>query len=199
MDNASVANQHICRKLVEREVLLCMSELTSKLISSDDNDYCTELETLSYGVVDYEEAANQAGIIIVEDQDGDEWCVDEGEYIKEKGRLADDIEDGEYSTSDVLDSAGGCLLEDNWTWQEVCESMNVDTDDFRREPLEYWAVSEFLARNLTECGEAVAEIYGIQVWGRCTSGQAISMDGVIERIASQMGILHGQQNEWKLD
>jgi hypothetical protein len=36
------------------------------------------------------------------------------------------------------------------------------------------------------------------LWGRTTSGQGIAMDSVVAEIASDMGILVGQENEWRL-
>jgi hypothetical protein len=53
------------------------------------------------------------------------------------------------------------------------------------EPLEYWAVSNWLAAKLQDQGEVVADSYPM-IWGRCTSGQAIKMDGVIQRIAKNL-------------
>jgi len=50
------------------------------------------------------------------------------------------------------------------------------------EPLEYWAVSEWLKRKLEEQGEVVANIGLTNVWARTTSGQAIAIDYVIEKI-----------------
>ena len=48
---------------------------------------------------------------------------------------------------------------------------------------EYWAVSSWLARKLDEAGEAVhMDVYGHNIWGRCTTGQAISMDHVIREM-----------------
>jgi hypothetical protein len=52
---------------------------------------------------------------------------------------------------------------------------------------EHWAVSEWLAGKLEEQGERVdRDFAGLCVWARTTSGQSISMDGVIERIAAEM-------------
>ena len=48
---------------------------------------------------------------------------------------------------------------------------------------EYWAVSSWLARKLGEAGEAVhTDVFGHNIWGRCTTGQAISMDHVIREM-----------------
>jgi hypothetical protein len=36
------------------------------------------------------------------------------------------------------------------------------------------------------------------VWGRTTSGQGIAMDAIVAEIALDIGILVGQENEWRL-
>ncbi len=43
----------------------------------------------------------------------------------------------------------------------------------------HYAVSDFLAHQLSQRGEKVVKINGWQCWGRTTFGQCISMDGVI--------------------
>lgn len=48
--------------------------------------------------------------------------------------------------------------------------------------LEYWAVSDWLADKLRDNGEPVATFGLTNVWGRGTSGQAIAIDYVIEKI-----------------
>lgn len=52
------------------------------------------------------------------------------------------------------------------------------------EPLGYWAVSRWLANKLSECGECIFEAHGLYIWGRCTSGQAIALDCVIQELAN---------------
>ena len=58
----------------------------------------------------------------------------------------------------------------------------VDTDD---EVFEWWLVSPYLARELKEQGEVIIDALGCHWWGRTTSGQAIYMDGVIQKIAGE--------------
>lgn len=57
-----------------------------------------------------------------------------------------------------------------------------------REIFEHWAVSRWLAKKLLARGEAVLGWEGLNIWGRTTTGQAISMDGVIREIVAE---LHG--------
>jgi hypothetical protein len=74
----------------------------------------------------------------------------------------------QYADLDDQELAQEC--EDNWESPEI---------------LEYWAVSSWLADKLRERGEAVASAYQ-DIWGRCTSGQAIRLDGVIRGIAKYL-------------
>ena len=62
-----------------------------------------------------------------------------------------------------------------------------DEGETLAEPLEWWAVSTLLARDLAARGELIVRGLGAPIWGRATSGQAISMDGVIERITDAVG------------
>ena len=44
---------------------------------------------------------------------------------------------------------------------------------------EWWMVSNWLADKLDEMGECILDG---NIWGRCTTGQAIMMDGIIEKL-----------------
>jgi len=50
------------------------------------------------------------------------------------------------------------------------------------EALEHWIVLAGFGEELRKKGEMVAEFKGILIWGRQTSGQAISMDYVVQDI-----------------
>ena len=64
------------------------------------------------------------------------------------------------------------------------------------EPYEFWIVTNWLADKLREKNEIVAEFMGFNIWGRLTTGQAILLDDIINRIAEDIGILEGMENEW---
>lgn len=59
-------------------------------------------------------------------------------------------------------------------------------DDLNREPLEWWRVTRSLLRELRDIGEVVIDSEYGEWWGRCTSGQAISLDGVFQRVAKNI-------------
>ncbi len=58
---------------------------------------------------------------------------------------------------------------------------------FEKEPLEHWLVSSWLSQKLQEHGETVIEdFYGLTIWCRCCSGQAIHCDWVIQEIYNNL-------------
>lgn len=72
--------------------------------------------------------------------------------------------------------------------QELCEYADVDYEYL--EPFEFWIVSPWLGRKLKEYGEIVSfDFMGFTIWGRCSSGQAILLDGVISRICEELEML----------
>jgi len=66
-----------------------------------------------------------------------------------------------------------------------------------QEIYEYWAVSDMLYKDLKAKGHPVWDSGSTLVWGRCTSGQAILLDGVITEICKEMEILEGQASSWE--
>ena len=67
------------------------------------------------------------------------------------------------------------------------QNENGKKDDNGEYPeiYEYWAVSEWLADKLEERGEVIFEMLDFIVWGRQSSGQAILLDSVIQKIAQE--------------
>lgn len=73
------------------------------------------------------------------------------------------------------------------TWEEACELHDIDLSEYRREVFEHWIVSDWLANRLEEHGERVLrDFFGLTVWGRTCTGQAISLDGVIGQIYAEL-------------
>jgi len=84
----------------------------------------------------------------------------------------------------------------------ACNQCDCDTfaepEMEPKEILEWWLVDEWFYNRLRDLGEAVWTNGEIYLWGRTTSGQAISLDGVISSIALEMEILGGQKNDWSV-
>jgi hypothetical protein len=106
----------------------------------------------------------------------------------------------------VTDLLGKGLLEyeDIENYYQPCgECVMCRAGDFNhcedtqaQEIYEWWFVTKWLYKKLKSHSEPVIySPYGY-LWGRCATGQAILLDGVIGRIAEDMEILEGQQNDW---
>ncbi len=151
-------------RMVQNEVICCMSSIVATLAkaytgngSSDVENLAEEAFELCCPVADYEEAAIQEG-----------W------------------------TGPHTDKYGATYFEDTkdkqtWacaSWKDLCREFDIEPYD--REVFEHWAVSNWLADKLTARGEKVLDFDNFKVWARCTTGQAISIDGVIEDITREI-------------
>lgn len=68
---------------------------------------------------------------------------------------------------------------------EVCTEERIEP--YEREVFEHWCVSQWLARRLDELGEKVClDFYGLCIWARTTTGQAIAIDACIEQLAEML-------------
>ena len=82
-----------------------------------------------------------------------------------------------------------CVLKNQSTVVEEMIQANLISleyfDLFTDEVLEWWLIDSWLAERLQQEGEVVIEEYGCYWWGRSTSGQAICLDSVIQKIAEE--------------
>lgn len=85
------------------------------------------------------------------------------------------------------DECGGDGHPDGYNY--ACHHCSSSFDHFDCKPkevYEWWAVSDYLADKLEERGEVMYDGEDCKIWGRCTTGQAISIDSVIEDIVKEM-------------
>lgn len=151
-------------QLVNREVYYCVSQLVSHLLATSDND--REEFLIDLVAQDDYETPLLSELAMLEDPSGD------------KETLQDFLEYFE------LESTQEAIGNEN-NYQEYCEYLNIDPEQI--EALEHWIVSDWLADRLLEKGEMVdKDIYGVVVWGRTCSGQAISADSVINEIYQEL-------------
>lgn len=154
-------------RLVRAEVLYNVSALIHTLAQREwdgsDGIDPDDLATLSYrepGVDDYRDAAQYGADYIINVTE-DYWSATDADGEASEGRADSELD----------------------AWREAFEFVGADRPD-GAEVYEHWIVSDWLAARLIEAGETVVrDVAGLTVWGRCTTGQAISMDGVIQRIA----------------
>jgi hypothetical protein len=69
-------------------------------------------------------------------------------------------------------------LKDRGSFREFCDTNRLDPQ--QNEIYEHWIVSEWLATRLEDRGEVIErDFYGLTIWGRACTGQAILLDDVI--------------------
>lgn len=78
-------------------------------------------------------------------------------------------------------------------YQDFCEMMCIDTDNYIQEVSSHYIVTDWMARQLIQKGENVQDIFNMDIWGRVGGGQMISMDSVMIELAIENNILEGQE------
>jgi hypothetical protein len=165
-------------QMVQREVLCCMSSLVSTLAMANGcfqtegrigaEELAEQASELAAPVLDYEEAATEAGWEYVQTVDNHDQPITA--WMRGADGVDADNEDGPPQ----FDTA-----------QEACEFDGLDP--YESEVFEHWAVSAWFAEKLAEQGERVdTDFAGLCVWARTTTGQTISADSVIEKIYRDM-------------
>jgi len=90
-------------------------------------------------------------------------------------------DDVPFNAEDEPDTLAGTYLhylKQQKSLQDFCYSNHVEPD--QNEIYEHWIVSEWLANRLEERGEVIdRDFYGLAIWGRACTGQAILLDNVI--------------------
>lgn len=143
-------------QLVQREVSYCVSALISELYSNEK--YQDELQPIMTQD-DWESAAREEG-----------WINDNYKGNKHYFLSEDDTWEAENNTDG---------------WREVCEEFDIDPQ--LTEAYEHWIVSDWLAGKLEARGEMVLrDFYGLTIWGRACTGQAIYCDSVIGAIYTDL-------------
>lgn len=161
MNNADRERQ--LDEFVHRNVYQCASTLITELVRLDgviDGEYSEDLLAI-LSRDDYREPCEDAGWRLAPDGDG---------FI------------ARHRTHDPIDLAADDEAE---AWRELAEIECIDP--YTAEAYEHWIVSSALADWLEDEGEMISrDVYGLTIWGRTCTGQAISMDGVIGRIFDKL-------------
>ena len=197
-------NFWIRSRLVDREVVTCMSGFVSDLLQHSEACAALEIpyddlmalaenrnaregveewirdfppEVVDWLMEDREEVVEEAYARCHNGQDGDyeQWLRDNRDIAREIANAYV----AELDASDIEDVANRY---DCWEVREVYE---------------HWAVDKYLGEALEELGESVGSLYNWTIWGRTTTGQSISMDHVIAEVAAKRQILVGQKYSWE--
>lgn len=184
MVTVNIEFQRRAAKLVEREVNCCMSNVVAALaggfgtIGRDPrtlSDLAEQAFELARPIPDYDEAAADAG-----------WRQTDSGYWYDP----DEYRNGVEAMQDAEANEDARVYASAEMW---CAGENAEPYD--RDVYEHWAISSWLADKLEAKGERVdRDFAGLIVWARTTTGQAISIDNVIEEIARETGYAsHGPQ------
>lgn len=176
MENVnSTKNQRIKEKLVSRDVYVNVNAETEFILSVADS--VTQDAPFTWDDVDNMYSVNWYDL---------EYHL-QGSFEDDKKELFD-----HFGVDDFQD------LEESEDLSEVQEYFEqyLDFEAKPAEVFEWWKVSSWLLEKLQQKGHVV--IPHANIWGRSTTGQAILLDSVISEIASEMEILEGQKNEWKI-
>lgn len=149
--------QEIAGRLVAAEVLCNVGGLVERLREVDSEDECL-LEIYEPTGADYRDAVENAGARIEEAEDCYVLIDEHGESYNLDG-------------SDLDEAAQDAV-------RSYLRDVEPEVDIY-----EFYAVTDWLAGKLRAKGEHVADFYGLDVWGRGCTGQAIKLDNSIQEIA----------------
>lgn len=185
-------------ELVNREVLCCVSGLFWSMIQHSDTTellFGTTQDEISEwcSVPDLEEAMHN----YLQDLDFSELCTlcDEVGYASDaladtcNPDYIDDFIEAHPHLQDKVEAQMRSYIMDHSTddeRQEIMDEADFDWHDFDRDVFEHWVITPWLGRRLEARGERVFDFEGLTVWGRCTTGQAISIDYVVEQITKEV-------------
>jgi hypothetical protein len=194
MNYHTIKNQEIIGELVNREVYLNIGGLISEIPNFYEEhmeEIFRERYTDDQYLIQTDHPETGECTVYRIDEDGETEGIDTFNTPTD--------EDGDFleDPQDILDTLIEADKLDVWSGATAFD----DIDDAERESepaevLEWWAVSNMAARDLRERGQVIIEDYGLNIWGRQTSGQAILLDAVWGLIAEDLQILEGQECEW---
>jgi hypothetical protein len=109
------------------------------------------------------------------------------DYVHEQGEVEDLDRDNEPDDKEVVKAlrVRARELADDQGLEDFCDDFRLDPE--HHEAYEFWIVDRWFAARLKEYGEMVdTDLLGMVIWGRCTTGQAISMDHTVLCIAKDL-------------
>lgn len=157
--------------LVRREVHYCVSSLVHTLAQGHENHHTVSLYTPKGAAHPAYALGKQAWELTAPVPDYEEAAREAGWRQDPEGRWAAECADDGPVMADTAEEA--CAID--------------DIEPYHREVYEHWIVSDWLAGKLAAKGEKVDyDFAGLTVWARTTTGQAISVDWVIEQIVEDL-------------
>lgn len=185
-DGNTTVNQHIKGLLIQREVHACVSSMVEFIVAQS---YEANDAPFTWDDVENLYSINKEEIIYNILKDWEDKQIDFKMYCNDE-----DTFNRRVLTGGDFEVFLNSLDEDEL--KELCEHFDYVCEEKQAEVFEWWLVDSMLFEDLKARGEVFIDSGGNKIWGRCTTGQAILLDGVITRIAAKMEILEGQKNSW---
>lgn len=192
--------QRACAMWVSRNIGECVSSLMSDV--GRNLEECSRIFDFDYDEAlgwfeqeDWEEAARY--FIREADLDDLETIADMVGYWSDvleevgapEGCEADEWVEAHPEKLEELRTRVDDLVTNDAEYREICYHFNLDPE--RYEIYEHWTIPEgWTARDLEAHGQVIFDFGGLCIWGRATTGQSISMDGVIRNIVRELSDDH---------
>lgn len=154
------------------------SEVVSDFIDDADLD---DLETIADMVGDWSDVVGGVPTaVVVEDEPNDEtWVI---ESLGIRGEDEDTVNQEALGRCiDQIRSKVKALITNDAEYTEIGRHFNLDPD--YNEVYEHYVVnSSWAADDLRAYGQIVFEFGGLTIFGRCATGQSLSLDGWVRRL-----------------
>jgi hypothetical protein len=167
--------------LVQREVIYCISCLVYTLTQENklEEEQALELWTapIDYGGAKYELELEQDYVFkhYCSSMNEENSTEDNQYYFGVRNK------DAVWKIDPIYNDEETAIYE----WFEIYRGGCLG--DYRQEIFEHWIVSSWLANKLEEQGETVVrDFYGLDIWCRATTGQAIYIDWVVQKIYNEV-------------
>ena len=196
-------HQRIADEFVSRHVIYCASTLVYEIgqMIDDSSEYYDDFLSICVServcedqyryVIDHDERGEFRATVYAIDRQGEE-----------KEWRSIDTEEAEFLALEGVDLHDPESIFDYWRsverWTGPAHVINAwdDPETETWEAFEHWIVDGYLASLLEEQGEMVCrDFFGLTIWGRTSTGQAISMDGVIWEILNSLPSDHWVNQE----
>lgn len=159
--------------LIQREVIYCVSSLIHTLTQENklDEEQAIELWTapIDYGGAKYELELEHDAVF-------KHYCAEDNQYY-----FGVRNEHGAWRIDPIHNDEETAIYE----WFEIYRGGSLD--DYRSEIFEHWIVTNWLADKLEARGETVVrDFYGLTIYCRPCTGQALHCDWVIQTIYNEL-------------
>jgi len=177
----------VINNIVNNDVITNCSYMVSELSGTDN--YIDEIMEFSTKYADNDDAIAELEEDIEELNEYKDDLIEElsyeetnDEYIKTNQKEVDIFSTNWVTGLEKIIEKDIQVIQ--WEIEELQNAM-----DYPTEALEFWIVTNWLADQLEEQDELIThDFMGFSIWGRTTSGQHISLDYVIQKIAKKVMI-----------